>query len=588
MSISKFSILALLLFGIGQTLLASPPDNQFQEQMRGRLETVFAGTPLIVGNQPLHAAQALVDYYNDRSFRPLWNQDGRLTAQAHALAAVLNRARNQGLDPATYHSSEINGQIQQLQALLQPTERLKRLVDLDLLLSDALLSYSSHLAHGQIDPETMAPNWTVTSDTLALLDALSDTAAADIDRQLAELAPEHYDYRLLLKALAQYYAIQSQGGWLAITSGYKLTQGDIDPTIKLLRTRLAVTGDLDHPDANDSERFDPALTEAVMRFQRRQGLKIDGVVGPATLRSLNIPVAARIDQLLANLERWRWLPSDLGQRYIMVNIAGFELYFVSDNRIVLKMPVVVGKTYRKTPVFSGKLTYLVVNPSWNVPHSIAVKDKLSKIKKNPRYLQQHQMKLYRGWGADARKIDPLTVDWTKVGRSHFPYHIVQSPGPQNALGKIKFMFPNKYNVYLHDTSEPWLFNKTERSFSSGCIRVENPHALANRVLENNTNLSQQAIMDLFNQEEEKTISLKHPIPVHILYRTAWVDDAGKINFRRDIYQRDENLIKALQHLSLRSRHRAQKPAAVNSVLDHAALDDAVENELNRQRRQQYP
>lgn len=565
-------------------------DISFEEQLRERIETALGGTPLIVDRRTLHAQQALVKHYSDYLFKPVWSKNGQLTAQAYQLIETITHADQQGLNPNNYHSSAIAEQMRLLEHPLDQTDRIKKLVDMDLLLSDAFLTYSSHLLQGQLNAETLTSKWEVARQAVNIICSLADAVnLCSIDSMLEKLVPQHQGYRLLLKALAEYRRIKDQGGWNRVSAGRKLLPGDVSPRVEQIRKRLAATGDLDPEYNTESKVFDRPLEQAVKLYQRRNGLQVDGIVGRKTLAALNVPVESRIDQLLANLERWRWMPANLGSRYIMVNIAGFELFFVSGNRTVLKMPVVVGKTYRETPVFSGKMTYLVVNPSWNVPKSIAVNDKLPLIRKNPYYLQQHNMKLYQGWGAEAQEIDPLSVDWSRVNQNYFPYHIVQSPGPQNALGKIKFMFPNKHNVYLHDTSEPWLFNKTERSFSSGCIRVGKPYALADYVLENNTRLDRSAILAIINQPEQKIISLRNPIPVHILYWTAWVDENGAVNFRKDLYGRDEELIRALRHMSSsaeyliasRSEVTAEADNAGRSFPEQTALDDTVENKLNR-------
>ncbi|MGR9114964.1 MAG: L,D-transpeptidase family protein [Gammaproteobacteria bacterium] len=528
---------------------ASAAELSFTEQLRERIETALAGTRLTVNNKPLHAQQSLIKQYTHLLFNPVWSQGDQLKIQAQQLIDILTRADEQGLNPDNYHVEAIDEQMGLLKTPLEPAVQIQKLVDIDLLLSDAFLTYSTHLLQGQINPETLNSKWEVGRQTVEVICTLENAVAQGcLEHSLNKLIPKHPGYQLLLKALADYRHIKTHGGWNRISAGKKLLEGDISQRVAQLRKRLAATGDLGSEYDTGSEIFDQPLDRSVRLFQRRHGLAVDGVVGPATLRTLNIPVEARLDQLIANLERWRWLPANLGARYIMVNIAGFELFYVSDNRVVLKMPVVVGKTYRKTPVFSGKMTYLVINPSWNVPTSIAVKDKLPLIRRNPLYLLSHNMRLYQGWGAEAQEINPLSVDWERLSARHFPYHIVQDPGPQNALGKIKFMFPNKHNVYLHDTSEPWLFNKTERSFSSGCIRVGKPYALADLVLENNTRLTRDAITAIFNQPEERTISLKNPIPVHVLYWTAWVDESGMINFRRDIYGRDRELIHALRKM----------------------------------------
>jgi len=338
-----------------------------------------------------------------------------------------------------------------------------------------------------------------------------------------------------------------------IAEGPSLRPGDTSPRIRNLRKRLVASGDLPRSSAGDPSKganpdsleFDPRLQQAVKHFQNRHGLEADGIVGKATLEALNVSVDRRIEQIRANLERWRWLPEDLGSRHIMVNIAGFDLVFVSNNEVLLQMPVIVGKTYRETPVFTGSMTYLVINPSWYVPSSIAIKDKLPILIKDPYYIERNHMTLYKGWGSDRMEIDPFSVNWKRVDPNKFPYRLVQKPGPKNALGKIKFMFPNPHNVYLHDTSEPSLFDRVNRTFSSGCIRVGKPFALANLVLENNSRMNPSAIQSAFEQTEQKTVTLLNPIPVHILYWTAWADADGVVQFRKDIYNRDDELIKKL-------------------------------------------
>ncbi|MGR9051553.1 MAG: L,D-transpeptidase family protein [Gammaproteobacteria bacterium] len=521
------------------------------EHLRFRIEDTMAGTPLTVSGHRLHTQSALIKHYTEHLFKPVWIENEHLSSTARQLIDALNRADKQGLDPNLYHVTTIGTQVSLLDRSNDSAERIERSADLDLLLSDAFLSYSTHLSQGLINPETLDSKWEIDRKAVDIICALTDAAnETELSPILDNLTPRHRGYRLLLNALADYRHIAANGGWNQVKKGPKLSPGDYHPRIAQLRRRLLTTGDPKPADDTGSLFYDKPLSQAVRLFQQRHGLEIDAVVGKATLKALNIPVQKRIDHILTNLERWRWLPADLGERYIMVNIAGYELFFVDANRIALRMPVVVGKTYRETPVFSGKMTYLVVNPSWHVPTTIAVEDKLPLIRNNPYYLEEHNMKLFRGRGAEASEIDPLTVDWYRLNKNYFPYHIVQGPGPQNALGKIKFMFPNKHNVYLHDTSEPWLFNKSIRSFSSGCIRVAEPYVLAERVLENNTRLSPETVAETFDSDEEKIISLRHPIPIHVLYWTAWVDEAGLANFRKDIYGRDRALIKAIRSASL--------------------------------------
>jgi murein L,D-transpeptidase YcbB/YkuD len=308
--------------------------------------------------------------------------------------------------------------------------------------------------------------------------------------------------------------------------------------------RLEASGDL-ATDEMTGEIFDEALEEAVKRFQGRHGLAVDGVVGPRTLQALNRTAEEHLRLIKVNMERWRWLPRSLGDRFIRVNIADFDMELVEAGERIMEMRVMVGKDYRRTPVFSDVMTYLVINPYWNVPRSLAVEDKLPLIKQDPAYLAGQKMKVLSGWGADAREIDPLTIDWSEVTPETFTWRLRQDPGPKNALGQIKFMLPNKFNVYLHDTPSREAFDRPDRALSSGCIRLEKPIQLAEYLLRGYPEWTRPAILAAIEDGKEQTIRLLEPIPVHILYCTAWVEDTGEVNFRRDIYGRDTAVADAL-------------------------------------------
>jgi murein L,D-transpeptidase YcbB/YkuD len=292
--------------------------------------------------------------------------------------------------------------------------------------------------------------------------------------------------------------------------------------------------------------FDEALRDGVVRFQTRHGLTVDGRVGPLTLRALNVSAAERARLIELNLERWRWLPVDLGERYVLVNLPAFSLELVDREVPLLTMRVIVGKPYRRTPVFSDLMRYLVLNPYWEVPPSIAVQDKLPLVQKDPLYLAANGFEVLTGWGADERVVAPATVDWTALGRSSFPYRLRQAPGPVNALGRIKFMFPNPFNVYLHDTPSRELFTVDDRSLSSGCIRLERPVDLAEVVLEGTPGWDRQALETSLASPRTVTVSLARPIPVHLQHWTAWVEPDGTVAFRDDLYGRDERLDLALR------------------------------------------
>lgn len=327
--------------------------------------------------------------------------------------------------------------------------------------------------------------------------------------------------------------------------GPKLRKGDTGIRIADLRSRLIISGDLEDSKNDNEEYFDEALENSVKKFQARNGLEIDGVVGSGTLSVLNISVEDRIEQIKFNMERWRWLPQDLGERYIMVNTANFELDIIENGESVASSRAIVGKEKRPTPALSRKITYMELNPYWNIPHKIAIDDMLPCIKKDPNYLADKNIRIFENWEDDAREINPESIDWGMVTKENFAYKLRQDPANSNALGRVKFIFPNEFSIYLHDTPAHELFNKTKRTFSSGCIRIEKPMELAAYLLTDNSKWTYEKLTDALNSKKNITILLSDPMNIHILYWTAWVDKDGTVNFRDDIYGKDRQLNIAL-------------------------------------------
>jgi len=319
--------------------------------------------------------------------------------------------------------------------------------------------------------------------------------------------------------------------------------GSEGPRVQALRARLLPRGDGFVSDA--AEPFDPILAEAVHRFQLRHGLEADSAVGRLTLTALNVPAAERLRQVEINLERWRWLPADLGARHIEVNIPSFETRVVEDGRTVAVHRSVVGRPFRATPMFSGTMTYLVLSPYWHVPPTIAAVDKLPLIRANPAVIAEDRMTLLDI--ATNRPVDPASVDWTNMTGADFnrTYRLRQDPGPHNALGAVKFMFPNRHNVYLHDTPSRSLFDLTARDFSSGCIRIDRPLELAEYLLRDRPEWTLARIDEVVRDGVERTVPLSEPIQVHLLYWTAWMDEDGAPQFREDVYGRDDVVWRAL-------------------------------------------
>jgi murein L,D-transpeptidase YcbB/YkuD len=538
-------VLALSAFSspAGQTLA-----DQADELIRTRIEA--AGTPpqITAGHELICASAALPLFYERRGYRLAWSGENGPLPRADALLAAVGEAESEGLRPNDYHLKSARRLIQDVRGSWgsQGPHLLHRMVELDLLLTDAFLVYGSHLLMGRVNPETIDPEWVASrrqADMAEILQAALEDGS--VPESLENLLPPQSGYARLRQALAQHRAIERDGGWGKVPEGAKTQKGDRDQRVAALRERLLASGDLVPAPDDTAELFDHRLEEAVRKFQRRHGLSEDGVVGPGTLAALNLSVEERIRQILVNMERWRWLPQDLGEVHVLVNIANFELDVVKRTQPVMTMRAIVGKHYRRTPVFSDRITYLVLSPFWHVPPNLAVQDVLPLARKDPSYMTNQRIRVFQGWGADAKEIDPTTIDWSKVSGKTFGYRLRQDPGPRNALGRVKFMFPNKFNVYLHDTSSPELFTKTERTFSSGCIRIEKPIDLAEYLLRDDPAWTRERIVAVADKGVEQTVQVPRPLPIHILYWTAWVNEDGITHFRRDIYGRDALLLEAL-------------------------------------------
>jgi len=496
------------------------------------------------------SSRILPKFYALREYRLAWSSEETLLPQAGALMKFIREVDKEALSPLDYHIDlleYLKSEMAKAKAKAEkPLSSLR--VDFDLLMTDAFLLCGSHIVSGRVDPEQIHEDWFARrryEDLASVLQVALETNS--VEETLRSLIPKHPGYERLKKALLDYRRMAAGEPWPVLPREETLTKDNPSEGIINLRKRLLLTGDLAASQNTGSDLFDDALEAAVGKFQVRHGIEPDGTVGRQTRRMLNTPIEKRIRQIELNLERWRWLPAELGQRHIAVNIAGFGLEVVENDKVVLAMKVVVGKNYKRTPVFSGKMTYVEINPYWNVPASIATEELLPKIQKNVGYLKKEQMKVLRD--IDTKRyefVNPGEVNWHELSEDNFPYRLRQEPGPRNPLGRIKFMFPNRYGVYLHDTSEPALFERTRREFSHGCIRIEKPLEFAEYVLRDDPEWTRENIEAAMALKKTRVVMLPEPIAVHILYWTAWVDEDGTIQFRDDIYDRDGDLMKALQ------------------------------------------
>ncbi len=474
-------------------------------------------------------------FYSQRDFRPVWFGEGLWpTAMAEFWRDTLIFAELEGLEPKEYHIEAIR--------YLWRARRVLSQVRLELLLTDAFFRYSIEVHAGYQAPRVLDVDWYLRGprlDPLKTLDTITRDEATFKEKVVA-LPPPHAGYLALKKALLRYLDMQDAGEWQKIPAGPSLRLGDRDPRVALIRERLAREGYLEIQSLDDNILFDERLEEAIRRFQNNYGHKVDGIVGRFTLYSLNISLAERIEQIKQNMERWRWMPRNLGQRYVMVNMAGYKLYVMEDNQVVLDMRVVIGKPFRSTPAFQDQLEYLVLNPVWKVPPRLAEEEILPKLQKNPEFLAKNNIRVYSSWSKSAEELNPEEIDWNELDQDSFQFRLEQSPGDQNSMGRVKFMFPNPFRVYLHDTPARHLFRKQVRTFSSGCIRVERPVTLVSELLRSEE-WTPDRVRDVIASGETMRVDLPKKLPIYLLYWTAWVEDDGFVYFRRDVYSRNENI-----------------------------------------------
>lgn len=546
------AIVLLALTGASQAATAIADGPRVGAVTAGSMAALFptgnAGERLAVDGIAL-PERDLRDLYERVGHEALWTGDAEARERARQVLAVLRAADREGLLPQDYFVEALTARLDDPAHVADGAT--------DLLVSAAVMRYGADLQGARLSPRRLSEVLDYDDAAIDRVRIAADAAdAEDVVAYLDGLAPPRLAYDDLRRALAAQRAVVAAGGWPTVPEGPTLRPGEESERIPALRARLIASGDLaapDDPAAMDDPLYDEALEGAARRFQDRHGLTVDGLIGPMSYAALNVSAQARLDQIVATMERWRWLPRDLGDRHIMVNLAGYELEVRERGRLVRRMDVVVGRPTRETPLFSSALTWLEFNPTWTIPTSIAQRDMLPGLQQDPYYLVNQNIRTYSSWQPGAMEMQSQYMDWHNIGRGIRHYMLRQDPGPGNSLGKVKFMMANNFSVYLHDTPSRYLFARDRRAYSSGCVRVQDPIWLADYLLEGHSSWTETARASVLGHWTPTRYNLPRTMPLHLAYHTAWIDDQGRLQFREDVYGLDTLVIDALDSQQPRTR-----------------------------------
>ncbi|MFW5759844.1 MAG: L,D-transpeptidase family protein [Cyclobacteriaceae bacterium] len=485
----------------------------------------------------------IMDLYQTNDYNLLWNEFLEPSEKLNSLISYIKQSENVGLEPENYNYSYmqelinkayVDGALQDMLSLLQ----------LDICATSSAIVLSSHLNAGRISPDKIDTAWFVNPPKLDYAKYIDQALqGGSIQNAFEKLQPNIDHYWKLASKLKKYHKIKRNGGFPSLPSVNQLSAGDSTSLIRPVKKLLAATGDLE--DMTENSNITNEYKQALRQYQMRMDLPVTGSLNEATLRAMKVPVEQRIATIALNMERLRWF-EEFEEEYILINVPEFRMQVRKNDQEVIGMKVVVGKEYDSTPIFSDELEYLVFNPHWTVPLSIASEELLPKIKSNPEFLTVNNYKLMDGWDRNAKEVNPEQVNWSDIDEDNFPYVIVQESGKSNALGAVKFMFPNEYSIYMHDTPADYLFEKENRDYSHGCIRLERPFKLAKYLLRNKEGWNQQKQREVMDKEEPVTVNLPESLPVNIVYLTSWVDEDGNLNFRDDLYGHDQAQLRALE------------------------------------------
>jgi murein L,D-transpeptidase YcbB/YkuD len=522
----------LILLNLGMARAIAAVDDAAVTQVLQSKVAVNAPSKPAATLRDLAPQQALAQFYALRNNAPAWRDSGRV----EQLLKELDNLRTDGLDPEDYHLVALRERYAQL---ARSDTSAQAIADFDLLASTAYLRSLAHLFRGKVNPKTLDAQWNFAIHDMTAADALDIVSKAitsgDIHAVYERARPQQPFYSRARNGLAQLQLIASNGGWPRFDSPTTLKPGERNPQVINLRKRFFPEADA----SAASDVYDSALADAVKKFQREQYLDDDGTIGPTTRAALNVSVQQRIDQVRINLERGRWLLHDLPSAFVLVDIAGYKIYFYRDGQPVWQSQVQIGKPYRKTPIFKSAINTITFNPTWTVPPTILRNDVLPKIRKDTGYLARNNMRVLSSNGTE---LDPKTINWSNPGNVVIRQ---DAGGDHPALGQVVIRFPNEYAVYLHDTPHKELFDNTQRAFSSGCIRVERPFELVELLFNDPEKWNRATMDELVAQEQTRNVSLPKQVPVLIAYWTIDVFKDGDVGFKPDIYNRDPTVLKAL-------------------------------------------
>jgi murein L,D-transpeptidase YcbB/YkuD len=517
-------------------LVFSNVDAAAQTDVAQDIRQLLGQENLAVNGVDILARDIVEHVYKDNAYQPYWTDSANILE----LMQLIEGAADHGLKPTDYN-------IEPLRAILQRRQQNPSAAiaaESDIMLTESLLRYGYSRRYGKADPTKLDSDFNFRRETFRNqppAKTMQEILSADSLQGFIDLAaPSGPFYQRLQYWLKSYRELAQRGGWPKVTDGPTLRLDDSGPRVVEIRARLAASGVLPTAAGTQSVQFDEDLEKAVKTFQQRHSLDADGIVGKQTIASMNVPVEQRIDQLRASLERLRWVNQEAADTLVAVNIAGFKAFFFEGGELKWTTRTMVGKTYRRTPVFRGDIQYMEFNPTWTIPPGILRNDTLPAIKRDPNYLASKNIRVI---DRNGKFVDPATVDWNQYSNG-VPYTLRQDPGLNNSLGTVKFIFPNKHFVFLHDTPHRELFDRPERAFSSGCIRVEDPLTLAELLL-NDPEYQRSDLQAVVDSRKTQRISLANTIPVLILYLTASVDESGNVLFYKDIYDRDSKVLAAL-------------------------------------------